>query len=158
MKVIQKKYLLIFWFALIDVFIIDFISKRWAVMESFEPIHFIENVFYLTNYHKNDGIAFGIELPWWLQIMGSLIIIYILINMVVENLYSKNDAPFRMLVLGIIIGGALGNFVDRIVYGFVIDFIALRPFPLFNVADVGITVGLTLLFVTMFMDQRNSKT
>lgn len=144
MKAFQKHYILIFWLTLINVSLIDFITKRWAVMA--------------LPYHKNDGIAFGIDLPLWIQIMGSLIIIYMLINMAIEQFYEKKDAHYKMLLLGAIIGGGLGNLVDRMVNGFVIDFIVLRPFPTFNVADLGITVGLVLLFVTILMDQRKSKT
>ena len=44
--------------------------------------------------------------------------------------------------MGIILGGALGNLYERVVYGEVVDFIALGPIPLFNLADAGITVGL----------------
>lgn len=157
MKTVQKNYLLIFWITLIDFFLLDFATKRWAVMDTFQPMQIIDGVFYFTNYHKNDGIAFGIDLPFFLQILGSLVILYMLINLVTEHFHERTDAHFQMLLLGAIIGGGLGNLVDRLTNGFVVDFIVLRPFPIFNVADLGITVGLALLFVTILLDQKKSK-
>jgi len=158
MKTVQKKYIIIFWLSLLSVFLTDFFSKRWAVSEIFEPIHFIERFFYLGNFQKNDGIAFGIDMPLWVQIVGSLVIIYLLMAMTFDQLYDKKDSHFQVLLIGLIIGGGIGNLIDRATNGFVIDFIFLKPFPLFNIADIGITVGLALLFVTILLDQRKSKT
>jgi len=158
MKTLQKKYIIIFWLGLLTIFLIDFFSKHWVVSENFEPIHFIQQFFYIGHYQKNDGIAFGIDLPLWIQIIGSFIIVYLLMNMAFDHLYQKKKAYFQVLLLGVVIGGAIGNLIDRIVHGFVVDFIILRPFPLFNVADIGITVGLVLLFATILMDQKKSKT
>jgi len=158
MKALQKKYLIVFWISLFTVFLLDFVTKRWAVSENFEPMYFIDRLFYVTQYHKNEGIAFGIDLPLVIQIVGSIVIIYLLLNLAFEHLYDKKAATFQVGLLGAIIGGGIGNFIDRVAHGFVIDFIIIRPFPLFNIADIGITVGLVLLFVTILLDKRKSKT
>jgi signal peptidase II len=157
MKALQKKYLLILFFSLVLVFALDFLTKRWVITEHFEPITFIKGFFYLTGFQRNDGIAFGIALPLWVQIVGSIVIIYLLLGMASETLFKKKGAEFQMALLGAVIGGGIGNLVDRAMHGFVVDFIVLKPFPVFNIADVGITVGLVLLFATILMDQRNAK-
>ena len=151
MKTLTRNYLLIFWITLVDFFVIDFILKRWAVSESFKPLYFFRDFFYLTNYHKNEGIAFGISVPTLAQIIGSLIILYLIISLMIEMMHERTDAHLQMFLYGAIVGGGIGNLVDRLVHGFVVDFIVLWPFPIFNVADVGITVGLVLLFVIVFL-------
>lgn len=158
MKSFQKKYIIIFWTALLSVFCLDFLAKRWVVSETFEPVRIIGRFFYLTNYQKNDGIAFGIDVPLWIQLLGSIIIIYLLLDLVFKGFLEKEGSHFKIALTGAIIGGGIGNLVDRAVNGFVVDFIVLKPFPLFNIADVGITVGLVLLFATILMDKRKSKT
>lgn len=157
-KRFQKNYIIIFWLSLLTTFILDFFTKRWAVSESFEPVELVGRTFYLNNYQTNDGIAFGIDLHLWVQILGSIVIIYLLMAMAFEYLYDRNDSHFKVILLGAVIGGGIGNLVDRAVNGFVVDFIHLKPFPVFNVADIGITVGLVLLFATILMDKRRSKT
>ena len=75
-----------------------------------------------------------------------------------HNIHKQKGAFFETLLLGVVIGGGLGNLADRLVNGYVIDFIVLGPIPVFNVADIGITVGLVLLFATIVLSSRKSKT
>ena len=65
----------------------------------------------------------------------------------------KKDAGkniFTVIALGLIIGGALSNMFDRIVYGFVVDYIDLRVWPVFNLSDMCISVGVGVLFLRSF--------
>ena len=106
----------------------------------------------------NSGVAFGIGLPMWLQIIGSIIILIILFKVGHDYIFSKNKPQFlKPILFGIIIGGAIGNLINRICQGYVIDFIVLKPIPIFNIADIGITVGLIGLFIIFLINPKNCK-
>jgi len=135
--------------------LLDIATKLWALSPSYKPIVFIKNFFYLTQYQMNSGVAFGIGLPMWLQIIGSVVILIILFRVGHEYIFSKDKPQFlKPILFGIIIGGAIGNLINRICQGYVIDFIVLKPIPTFNVADMGITIGLIGLFLTALINPK----
>lgn len=138
-----------------DILILDFVTKLLVVKGIIKPFVFIQDFLYITSPHKNDGIAFGIGLPMRVQIVGSLIILFLLYRLGTEYI-CREEKPsiLKHWLLGAVIGGGLGNLIDRVFYGYVVDFIVLRPFPVFNVADIGITVGLVALFGTMLLSPR----
>lgn len=150
-----KYYLL----ALVIV-IIDQITK-WMVateMALGERIPIIEQVFYLTS-HRNKGAAFGIlqGQMWFFYIITTVVIIGIIYYMQKE---AKNSRLFG-IALGLILGGAIGNFIDRLFRGEVVDFIDTYifgyDFAIFNVADASLCIGVGLLFVKMIGDERRQK-
>lgn len=125
----------------------DLISKYAAVRWLDKPIELIHGLLSLT-LQKNQGIAFGIQLGQAIQIITSLIIVSVLTYWGIKHLFTeKRNAFLNQFLLGIIVGGALGNLANRFYPGHVIDFISLRPIPVFNLADIGITLGLLTLFV-----------
>ena len=98
---------------------------------------FTNKHFFIINYTQNTGMAFGLFQGYnWL-----LILIYLMI--IVYLLYLKNTS----LPLILILSGAFGNLIDRIVFGFVRDFIDFGIWPVFNLADAFITVGVLLLVI-----------
>ena len=142
----------------ITVFLTDYFTKRWAVGDSFEAYEIVKGYAYFVDYQKNDGIAFGIDIPLWTQLVATAVILYFIWELADKHLFSA-DKPrvFMADMFGMVLGGAMGNLLDRVTNGYVVDFIVMRPFPVFNIADIGITVGLVLLFATILMDQRQSK-
>jgi len=101
----------------------------------------IKGVFYVSLLH-NRGAAFGFlknQLP--LFIVTSLIAIILIWRALKSNKYSKTYT----IALSLILGGALGNLIDRLLYGYVIDFLDFRVWPVFNVADSAITIGAVIL-------------
>ncbi len=111
---------------------------------------FIKQFFYLSA-QSNKGIAFGIPLGHSLQLIASVFILGFLIYFGFKYLLrEKRNLFLNQFLLGIIVGGAIGNLINRIRLGYVIDFIVLKPFPVFNIADVGITIGLIILFFLTF--------
>ena len=147
LKVIQYRVFIvsaILWLA------IDLISKYYVLRSDFDSIVFIKNFFYLS-LQSNRGIAFGIPMNYSLQLITSIIVLGILIYVGFKYLLpQKRNAFLNQFLLGIIIGGAFGNLINRIHLGYVIDFIVLKPFPVFNIADIGITIGLIILFFLNF--------
>lgn len=96
----------------------------------------------------NDGVAFGIEFGG-----QTLVIVLIGCALLALTLYFVRHAakPLMWLPVGLLLGGALGNIVDRIHQGYVTDFLKLPRWPAFNVADVAITVGvIALIYVLEF--------
>ena len=157
MQIERRKYWLFLVAGVLDVLIVDFVTKLLVSKGIIREFVFVQDFFYLTTPHKNDGIAFGIDLPMSFQILGSLLILYLLYRVGTDYILREGTSSvWKPYLLGVVIGGGLGNLIDRILYGYVIDFIVLKPFPVFNVADIGITVGLVLLFGTMFLSSKRS--
>jgi signal peptidase II len=110
----------------------------------------------LSNYARivhwmNTGAAFGI--------FQNMSIVFTLLSFVVIGviLYyfpqvSRSDWAVR-LAMGLLLGGALGNLIDRLRQGYVTDFLSVGNFPVFNVADASISCGVTVLFIGMLWQE-----
>jgi len=128
------------------VLVIDQISKWWIVTSVMRPPRIIDiTPFFNLVMGWNRGVSFGMlnDSPWvsvWLLPLTTLAITGVLLVW----LY-RADRLWTALGVGLIIGGALGNLVDRLRFGAVIDFLDFHAFgahwPAFNVADSGITLG-----------------
>jgi signal peptidase II len=122
---------------------------KWLVvhnMNLYESIPVIDGFFYITS-HRNRGAAFGIlQNKQWLFIA----ITFVVIVFVLYYLWQlKNERPLMSYAFSLILGGALGNLIDRIENGQVVDFLHFQfgsyQFPIFNFADSAIVVGVILL-------------
>lgn len=116
------------------------ISQKLQLNES---IPVIKGVVYFTLAH-NTGAAFSIfknKVPFFI-IAAIIAIILILIELLLSK--QKHKFLYRFSLF-LILSGAIGNLIDRILFGYVIDFIDLRFWPVFNVADSAITIGAILL-------------
>ena len=159
MNIGRKIHWVFFLGGIADILILDVVTKVLVVRGIIGEFTFIKGFFYITTFRKNDGIAFGIDLPMWLQIVGSLAILLLLLKIGFEYFFGRQQVSlFEHWLFGAVIGGGLGNLIDRVLHGYVVDFIVLRPFPVFNIADIGITVGLVVLFGTMWLSSRETKT
>lgn len=94
---------------------------------------------------RNVGSAFGLVTSRSLPIAASALVCVVILAYVFCGALAR--APGRSIPLGLVVGGALGNLLDRIRSGGVLDFIDLRVWPVFNLADVAITVGVGLLAI-----------
>lgn len=114
-------------------------------------------------YAKNEGVAFS--LFWgnrWIIIVLSIILLTFLIRVLnVEYLSKNKSSNFKNVTFGLLIGGIIGNLFDRIFRGYVIDYVSLNffgyGFPIFNFADVCITIGVILLIISSIKDEKKSK-
>jgi signal peptidase II len=139
--------------ALLAVLGLDQLSKHYVVT-TFAPGEsriFIPHVAYWT-YVQNHAGAFGLfGTQSWLLVAMAVVVLGVF-------WYAFRDLAARSLVVriafGAIVGGAVGNIVDRFHYGFVVDFIDLRWWPVFNVADSCITIGVVVLILTTFRRER----
>lgn len=96
-------------------------------------------------YSENIGIAFGIPIPPIVMIFATIIIIPLIIFLATKEF--KIQHRLSKISLALILGGALGNLIDRFTHGFVIDFIKISIWPNFNLADVYIVTGILLILV-----------
>jgi len=96
---------------------------------------------------RNYGISFGLFSGYSGIIFWVTLIICILL--VCYSIFLKEKSPFFRIGIGLFIGGAISNIFDRVLYGFVIDFISIGignlRWPTFNLADVGIVIGAILI-------------
>jgi signal peptidase II len=139
----------------VALLLLDIATKMWTTSPLYKPVVFIRNFFYFTLPQHNSGVAFGIQLPMWAQVTASTIVLVVLALIAKQYIFSINKPQFiKSVLFGIIIGGAAGNLINRVMQGYVVDFIVLRPIPTFNIADIGITVGLIGIFLTTFTDKK----
>jgi len=159
---ITKKGAIISLSVLIATLLIDFFTKL-AVMKNMEigqTVPLIKDVLHLT-YITNDGAAFGSfsEHRWVFMSLSMLLIIFLVALILI---WEDGDALFYTAA-AMVLGGGIGNMIDRIAYGEVIDFIDFRAFPklwqwIFNGADSFVCVGAGLLILWYIMAEvRNYK-
>ena len=142
-------------FITLIIIIFDVISKLFIsnILILNRSITIIPNFFYLT-YTHNYGGAWSIfdNSTLFITIVSFLIIIGIIYYL------FKNKVTRKIEIVGysLLLGGAIGNLIDRIVYGYVIDFLDFHilgyDFPIFNIADIGIVIGIILLLVSMILE------
>ncbi len=99
-------------------------------------------------YICNQGIAFGIHLPVWL-ILTLIIGIICFIGLLITNLKFQSASWRTNSPLILILSGAISNLIDRLYNGCVIDFIDLRVWPVFNLADIFICTGVFFLIIKL---------
>ena len=144
----SKKNILIFSTALIIVFLDQltkfFIRKNFQLSQS---IPVIKNIFHLT-FITNTGSAFGLFKNFNLFFIFFSIIVIIAIFYYIGKI-NKNEKLLQFS-LSLLLGGTIGNLIDRIFYGHVIDFIDFRIWPVFNVADSTVTISIVLLIILLW--------
>lgn len=139
--------------------IIDQLSKIIIVnnLTNNKSIEVIKSFFYLT-YTNNKGAAFSILTGRRiLLILVAVIVIGVLIYYARKN---KIEGKVNKIALSLVIGGSIGNLIDRILRGAVVDFIDVKifgyNFPIFNLADTFIVIGVFLLIIEMFRKEHRN--
>ena len=135
---------------------------KYLVIENMtigESIPIIDNIFYLTS-HRNPGAAWGIlQGQMWFFYMITLIVVGIIIYYIEH--YAKTNRLLG-ISLGLVLGGAIGNLIDRVRFQEVVDFVDVYIFsydyPIFNVADSSLVIGVILIgIITLFEEVRKDK-
>ena len=150
---------LILWSVIVAVSVIlDRVSK-YIVVRDLKPIGekpFIDG-FIGFNYTENTGAAFGMMkgMRWVFIVISTAAIILIAVWLVKKR---KEIPALLGISLSMVIGGGIGNQIDRIISGFVVDFIEFQfiDFAIFNIADCFVTVGVALAIIDMLFINRKS--
>lgn len=132
-------------------FLIDRFLKLWFAAQPEFRLSVIEPVLRFE-YAENSGIAFGLPLGGPILLLLSVIILVALVGAI--NYAYRSGQPFRVVALISIMIGAASNLIDRIRFGFVIDYINVPFFTIFNLADVMITVGVVTLGLELLRQQK----
>ncbi len=149
----RKSYMLMVFGILLAVFT-DQLTKCLVVrsMEVGDSIPLIKDVFEI-HYIQNSGMAWGMfsgrtSILAILSVIMVLALLYVYHN-IIDGRYYR---PLRVLII-FIIGGAVGNLIDRFMLGYVVDFLYFKliNFPVFNVADIYVTMGVILLVLLMLI-------
>ena len=157
----RQIWYMLLWFGGITILtVIDQLTKHLAVkyLKGTSGIILIPNVLEFQ-YVENRGMAFGLlqgrQILFLILCVAFCAGILYLYARIPKNSYY---APLS-IIGGILFSGALGNFIDRAFYGYVTDFIyfSLIDFPVFNIADIGITVGAILLVVYFIWFDKEDK-
>ena len=109
-----------------------------------ESIEVIQNIFHIT-YVKNTGAAFGI-LKGKTNLFIIITVIILIGILIYRKFYLEKDI-YLDLASALIIGGALGNLIDRIRLNYVIDYLDFRIWPVFNLADSAVVVGASIFII-----------
>ena len=139
------------------VIVFDRVVKKLVVsnMVPWETIPVIEDIFHFT-YVQNRGAAFSMWQGQWIILIG-FPIVAIMVGLVL--IYLKRDKWDKLMLTSVamICGGGLGNLIDRIMLGYVVDLFDFRVFPVFNIADIFICVGCGLMILdVLFFERKNS--
>lgn len=145
------------WFFVVAMVVIGLDQfVKWVIRESVglgdrHPVIWPLEIVHFTN----SGAAFGM-----LQGAGPLLVLTSIVGMAAITIYLFNPEfahPLMRLGLALMLGGAVGNLIDRVKDGEVVDFIKVPNFPAFNVADSAITIGVLLLAWTMLREPASPK-
>jgi len=141
----------VFWTIIVVVVLLDQASKLWIQSSCVlnETIPFISGVLDITYIH-NYGAAFSI-----LQNKQTFLILFTSIAMVVITAYvikQKSTLLYaEIAALAFIVGGGIGNLLNRVMYGYVVDFLNIYLLPVFNVADMSVCIGSALLLYSVLI-------
>ncbi|AIK40778.1 lipoprotein signal peptidase [Bacillus pseudomycoides] len=151
---------MIYYLIALFVITIDQVSK-WLIVKNMElgtSIPIIDNVLYITS-HRNRGAAWGIleNKMWFFYIITVVFVGFIVFYM---KKYAKTDRLLG-ISLGLILGGAIGNFIDRVFRQEVVDFIHVYIFsynyPVFNIADSALCIGVVLIIIQTLLEGKKMK-
>ena len=151
----SKKYILSIVFF---TFFLDQVSKRMIVENIYTFANGLEiSKYFNLVYVENRGVSFGMfsehDKSFFFGILSMFVSAYII------YLIVKSNDLIELIGLSLILGGAIGNGVDRLYYGYVVDFIDLHindlHWPAFNFADTFITIGAITFFLSLILDKKD---
>jgi len=152
------------WLSLL-VFVLDQASKLFFEnsLSLYQQIVIIPDYFSWTlAYNKGAAFSFLASESGWQRWFFAAVAVVVSVVLVVWLKRLKANETWLALALALVLGGAIGNLFDRVVYGHVIDFILVHwlnrwYFPAFNLADSAITLGAILLALDMFKPQKSGE-
>ena len=140
--------------AIVDQLTKNAVRKSLVYGESWMPLEWLAP--YARILHiQNTGAAFGMFKDGSLIFTGLAVLVTIFILYYFPQV-PKEEWPLR-LAMGMQMGGALGNLIDRLQFGHVTDFISIGNFPIFNIADSSISVGAAVLILGIWISERKAK-
>ena len=154
------KWNIIFLLLAAIVIILDQISKTWVQTHMFPGQSMPETGFFRIIYAQNTGAAFSIfygkaAILTYVSIFGTLLILAY--NFLLARYFPMLQTRWNKVALGFILGGTIGNLIDRFTLHYVRDFISVGPWPVFNIADSSIVVGVIMFALSILQLSRKTE-
>jgi signal peptidase II len=153
----QLKWNIIFIAIAFLIIFFDQISKYWIRSNLVLGQSMPETGFFRFTYAQNTGAAFSLfygqaDILAVVSILGAILIL--LYVFVLSRRWDFLDTRLNKIALGLMLGGTIGNLIDRIIIGHVTDFIDVGPWPVFNVADSSLVVGVIIFAFGLLIASR----
>ena len=145
------------------VVVLDQLSKYWVLtaLPEYTAVPVIEGVWnWYRTYNTGAAFSFLADAAGWQRWFFAAIALVVSVVLAVWLKRLKPGETWLALALALVLGGAVGNLLDRVLFGHVVDFILVHwqhrwYFPAFNIADSAITVGAILLALDMFKSEKS---
>ena len=144
----NKKNIFIFSIALF-IISVDQLTKFFIKInfQLNQPVPIISNILHLT-YITNTGSAFGLFKGLSIFFILFSIVVIIIVFYYLKRI--KNNEKTLQFSVGLLLGRTVGNLIDRLFYGAVVDFIDFRIWPVFNIADSAVTISVVFLIILLW--------
>ena len=155
----QLKWNIIFFAVAFLVITVDQLSKWWLQSNFYPGQSVPETGFFRLTYAQNTGAAFSIfygksDILAVVSIIG--VILLLVYAFIIYRHFPFLNTRLNKIALGLILGGVVGNLIDRLWLGFVRDFIDVGPWPVFNTADSATVVGVIIFAFSILLASRNA--
>jgi signal peptidase II len=160
-KGVRWEHLIMFVVAIL-VLILDYASKEIVrnnlpLYTYWAPFPGLENIVRIT-HTSNTGVAFGMFQFASANLVFSVFVSIVSIGIIYFNHQLEPGHKLLRVALGLQLGGALGNLIDRFTQGAVTDFLDFGPWPVFNIADAAVVAGVILMGYVLLQDERKAST
>ena len=150
------------WLAVLAV-ILDQVTKVAAeqLLTFAQPVYLLPVLDFTLLYNKGAAFSFLADQPGWQRWFFTAVSIGVSIMLIVWVKRLPRGAVWLPIALALILGGAIGNLIDRVIYGHVVDFISVhwnnRYFPAFNIADSAITLGAIMMVLDVIREIKEER-
>jgi signal peptidase II len=150
------------WLAVLAV-ILDQVTKVAAeqLLTFAQPVYLLPVLDFTLLYNKGAAFSFLADQPGWQRWFFTAVSIGVSIMLIVWIQRLPRGAVWLPIALALILGGAIGNLIDRVIYGHVVDFISVhwnnRYFPAFNIADSAITLGAIMMVLDVIREIKEER-
>jgi signal peptidase II len=150
------------WLAVLTV-ILDQVTKVAAeqLLTFAQPVYLLPVLDFTLLYNKGAAFSFLADQPGWQRWFFTAVSIGVSIMLIVWIKRLPRGAVWLPIALALILGGAIGNLIDRVIYGHVVDFISVhwnnRYFPAFNIADSAITLGAIMMVLDVIREIKEER-
>jgi signal peptidase II len=150
------------WLAVLAV-ILDQVTKVAAeqLLTFAQPVYLLPVLDFTLLYNKGAAFSFLADQPGWQRWFFTAVSIGVSIMLIVWIKRLPRGAVWLPIALALILGGAIGNLIDRVIYGHVVDFISVhwnnRYFPAFNIADSAITLGAIMMVLDVIREIKEER-
>jgi signal peptidase II len=146
-----KKMIVLAIAAVVDTVVIDLVLKYAVKLDWIATMDFIPGVLAITK-HENYGLIGNTPIPYPIIIILTIVALVVLFFGMKAS--YKQNRFFELMALSYVAGGALGNFFDRIVNGYVFDWMLLFNTSIINIADIAITLGIIAYVISYYYYER----